>query len=268
MMYNLPTTLLGRTGLRVTRLGIGGGYCQTADGYRAALDCGVNYLDTARSYRGGEDERVIGEALVGRRERVVLATKTVKRTAAEAREELEASLRLLRTDYVDVWQLHYVNTPQILEEVLSTGGAMEAALRARQEGLTRFLGVTGHDWPSVAQAAATGLFDVVLCWYNCAMKEPEEVLFPTADRQGMGVVIMQATRNTKLLGEGGAPPLEDFFRYVLSHPSVHVVLMGLRRVEDFAHVARALAERATLDEAERQNLEAYGRAMREAGKLG
>ena len=67
MAYQLPTAELGRTGLVVTRLGIGGAYCETPEGYVAALDCGVTYVDTARAYRDGDDERVIGEAIAGDR---------------------------------------------------------------------------------------------------------------------------------------------------------------------------------------------------------
>jgi aryl-alcohol dehydrogenase-like predicted oxidoreductase len=262
MSYELPTTTLGRTGLTVTRLGIGGAYCETPDGYRAALDCGVNYLDTARAYRDGEDERVVGQALVGRRDQVILATKTQRRDAAGAREELETSLRLLRTDYLDVWQIHYLNTESEREKALGPGGAIEVAMRAREQGLVRYIGVTGHDWIQVAKAAATGLFDTVLCWYNCAMQEPEELLFPETVAQEIGVVIMSATRATKLLQAEDVPPLEDFYRYVLGHPAVSLSVMGLRSVESFERVARALAERATLDPEERQQLERYGARLR------
>jgi aryl-alcohol dehydrogenase-like predicted oxidoreductase len=279
MSYELPTITLGRTGLTVTRLGIGGAYCKTPDGYRAALDCGVNYLDTARAYRDGEDERVVGEALVGRRDQVILATKTEKRDAAGAREALETSLRLLRTDHIDVWQIHYLNTAAEREQVLAPGGAMETAIAAREQGLVRYIGVTGHKWPEIAQAAATGLFDTVLCWYNCAMSEPNEALFPQAVAHDMGVVIMSATRTEKLLqaenvpagetvppGEK-VPPLEDFYRYVLSHPAVSLSIMGLRDVATFERVARALSERATLDPEELQRMEAYGARVRATGTL-
>lgn len=267
MDYELPTTVLGRTGLTVTRLGIGGAYCETPDGYRAALDCGVTYLDTARAYRDGDDERVIGEAIAGRRHEIVLATKTGQRDAAGAREDLETSLRLLGTDYVDVWQLHYLNTQAEREQVLGPGGAMEAAIAAREQGLVRYIGVTGHEWAEVAQAVATGLFDTVLCWYNCAMQEPEELLFPQADAQGTGVVIMNATRTDKLFSADGDPAVDDFYRYVLGHPSVNVTLIGLRDLARFRRVARALAERVTLAPEDRRRLEAYGAQMRAAGKL-
>ena len=266
-MYDLPTTTLGRTGLTVTRLGIGGAYCETADGYRAALDCGVTYLDTARAYRDGDDERVIGEAIAGRRHEIVLASKSGKRDAEGAREELETSLRLLGTDYLDIWQIHYLNTQEEREQVLGPGGAMEAAVQAREQGLIRYIGVTGHDWAQVGQAVATGLFDTVLCWYNCAMPEPEELLFPHAIAHHTGVVIMNATRTDKLLDGPNAPPIAGFYRYVLAHPAVSVVLRGLRGVERFEEVARALAEREALTPEERQELEAYGAEMRAAGKL-
>ena len=268
MAVELPTTVLGRTGLTVTRLGIGGAYCPTADGYRAALDCGVTYLDTARAYRDGDDERVIGEAIAGRRHQIVLATKSVRRRAKGARKDLETSLRLLGTDYVDIWQLHYLNTRWQREQALGPGGAMEVAIRAREQGLVRWIGVTGHNWAEVAQAVATGLFDTVLCWYNCAMKEPEEALFPQAVAQNTGVVIMNATRTDRLFSPDDVPPPEDFYRYVLRHPAVDVVLMGLRDVERFRRVARALAERAALEAGAQQRLEAYGAQMRASGALG
>ncbi|MEC7842787.1 MAG: aldo/keto reductase, partial [Candidatus Latescibacterota bacterium] len=93
MKVELPRTILGRTDLEITRFGIGGAYCESADGYRTALDCGVNYVDTARSYRDGEDEKVIGKAIQGRRHSLVIASKTAKRDAKGARRELETSLR-------------------------------------------------------------------------------------------------------------------------------------------------------------------------------
>ena len=144
---------------------------------------------------------------------------------------------------------------------------METAVHAREQGLIRFIGVTGHVWAEVGKAVATGLFDTVLCWYNCAMPEPEELLFPHAVAHNTGVVIMNATRTDKLLDAPDVPPLGDFYRYVLGHPAVSVVLRGLRDVERFDQVARALAERETLTDEERRELEAYGAKMRAAGKL-
>jgi aryl-alcohol dehydrogenase-like predicted oxidoreductase len=268
MRYNLPRTILGRTGLSVTRLGVGGAYCRTVEGYRAALDCGVNYVDTARAYQDGKDEEIIGQAIVGQRDKLVLATKTLQRDASSARRDLETSLTCLRTDYVDIWQLHHLNTEAERSRALGPGGAYEAALKAREEGLIRFIGVTGHDWVEIGKAVATGLFDTVLCWYNCAMKEPEQLVFPHALTHGTGVVIMNASRNEKLFGGPEGPDPADFYRYVLSHEAVHVTLMGLRDVSLFQRIAQALAERHTLEAEERQRLEEYGAQMRSTGKLG
>ena len=267
MPDDLPRAILGRTGLTVTRLGIGGAYCETADGYRAALDCGVNYVDTARAYRDGEDEKVIGSVIQDRRDDLILATKTVQRDAAGARAELETSLRLLRTDHIDIYQIHNLNDPSHRDEVLAPGGAMEAVQKAREQGLVRFIGVTGHEWPHIAQAVDTGLFDTVLCWYNCAMKEPEETVFQAAAAHGTGVVIMNASRNDKLFDDPDAPAPEQFYRYVLSSDAVGLTIIGLRDVPRFQRVASALAERGTLTDQEQRDLEAFGARMRSAGKL-
>jgi predicted aldo/keto reductase-like oxidoreductase len=267
-MVDLPKTILGRTGLEVTRLGVGGAYCPTPEGYRRALDCGVTYVDTAPAYRDGDDERVVGLAIAGRRQDLVLATKTDKRDGAEARAQLEHSLRLLGTDYVDIWQMHYVNKDEEVRRILGPGGAMEAAVKAQEQGLVRYIGITGHVWPVVGRALTTGLFDTVLCWYNCAMPEPEELVFPEADAHDTGVVIMNATRTDKLLEPEDALPIAGFYRYVLSHPSVDVVLRGLRDpIDRFCEVADALAETDTLDAEARQAYAVYGARVRREGKL-
>jgi aryl-alcohol dehydrogenase-like predicted oxidoreductase len=268
MAYDIPRTVLGRTGLTVTRFSIGGAYCETVEGYRAALDCGVNYVDTARVYRDGEDEKVIGQAIQGRRDDLILATKTAQRDAEGARKELELSLQLLGTDYIDIYQLHHLNTQAEREQALGPGGAMEAVQKAKEEGLIRFIGVTGHDWVQIQRAVATGLFDTVLCWYNCAMKEPETTVFPAAQSHNTGVVIMNASRNDRLFDGSDAPSPEQFYRYVLSHEAVDITIMGLRDVNRFCQIASALSERATITPQEKAELEAYGSRMRAAGKLG
>jgi len=267
MAYNIPKTVLGRTGLMVTRFGIGGAYCESVEEYRTALDCGVNYVDTARVYRDGEDEKVIGQAIKGRRDNLILATKTGQCDAEGARKDLETSLRLLGTDYIDIYQLHHLNTKAQRDRALGPGGAMEAVTKAQQEGLVRFIGVTGHDWVQVQKAVATGLFDTVLCWYNCAMKEPEETVFLEARTHNTGVVIMNASRNDKLFRGQGAPPPEQFYRYVLSSDVVHLTVMGLRDMALFLRIASALSERAILTQQEKADIESYGSLMRASGKL-
>ena len=267
MAYEIPKTVLGRTGLTVTRLGIGGAYCESADGYRRAIDAGVNYMDTARVYRDGEDEKVVGTAIKGQRDALILATKTAKRDAKGARAELETSLQVLGVDYIDVYQLHHLNTQEERDQALAPGGALEMAQKARDEGLIRFIGVTGHDWVQIQHAVATGFFDTVLCWYNCAMKTPEETVFPAADKHNTGVVIMNASRNDRLFGDADAPSPEQFYRYVLSHKSVNLTIMGLRDIERFHRVAEALSEQETLASEARVDMERYGAQRLEEGAL-
>ena len=263
-VYKLPTTILGRTGLEVTRLGIGGAYCKTPKGYRKALDTGVNYVDTAPAYLEGKDEGYVGEAIKGRRHNLTVATKTWKRDAAGARKELVTSLQLLGTDYIDVWQIHFLNEVSELEQILGPGGAMETAVKAKDEGLIRFIGVTGHTWGTVSQAVATGLFDTVLCWYSCAKREPERNVFKEASKHNAGVIIMNATGTDKLLEGDDVPPLANFYRYVLGHPTVNVVLRGMRDAVQFDLVAKALAEKSVLTPEERTLMETYGARKRTA----
>ena len=267
MTYEIPRTVLGRTGLTVTRLGIGGAYCESVDGYRKAIDAGVNYMDTARVYRDGEDEKVIGAAIKGQRDRLILATKTAKRDAESARTELETSLQMLGVDYIDIYQLHHLNTQEERDQALAPDGALEMAQKARDEGLIRFIGVTGHDWVEIGHAVDTGFFDTVLCWYNCAMKTPEDTVFPAADKHNTGVVIMNASRNDRLFGNADAPSPEQFYQYVLSHKSVDLAGIRMMDVERFHRVAEALSEQETLAAAARTDLERYGAQRLEEGAL-
>jgi len=176
-------------------------------------------------------------------------------------------LKMLGTDYIDVYQLHHLNTQLDREQALAKGGALEAAQKAREEGLVRFIGVTGHDWLEVQKSVATGLFDTVLCWYNCAMREPETTIFPEAHIHNVGVVIMNASRNDKLFKGASPPSPEQFYRYVLSHRDVDITIMGLRNIDLFCQVASALSERHELTSQEKAELEAYGSEMRASGKL-
>jgi len=267
MSAELSRTTLGRTGLEVTRLGIGGCYCESVAGYRQALDCGVNYVDTARVYRDGDDERVIGEAIQGRRHQLVLATKTGQRRGDGLRRELETSLRQLQTDYIDIYQLHGLDSRDGREQALAPGGAVDAARKAQEQGLIRFLGLTGHVWDEIGQGVATGVFDTVLCWYNCAMKEPESAVFPAAAAHDVGVVIMNAGRNDRLFSASGEPPEDHFYRYVLEHPTVDLTIMGLRNTERFARIAADLAKNIELSAGQRVALENHGGALRRSGKL-
>lgn len=136
------------------------------------LEYGVNHIDTAASY--GDAELRLGPWLKNYRDQFFLATKTEKRTYQAAKDELHRSLDLLKTDHVDLWQMHILVEPDEWETAMGPGGALEAFIEAREQGLTRFLGVTGHG-TNVAQMHLKSLerfdFDSVLLPYNPTMMQ-------------------------------------------------------------------------------------------------
>jgi aryl-alcohol dehydrogenase-like predicted oxidoreductase len=176
----IATQPFGRTGHHSTRLIFGGAALGrvTQDEADRALDVllkhGVNHIDVAASY--GDAELRVAPWLKRHPGRFFVATKTGKRTAAEAREELNRSLERLGVDRIDLWQLHNLADPIEWDRALSPGGAIEAAIEAREQGLVRFVGVTGHG----AQIAATHRrslqrfdFDSVLLPYNFTTLQSE-----------------------------------------------------------------------------------------------
>jgi aryl-alcohol dehydrogenase-like predicted oxidoreductase len=174
----IGTQPFGRTGHMSTRLIFGGAAFSavTQDEADRTLDVlleyGVNHIDTAASY--GDSELRIGPWMAGHRQDFFLATKTGERTYQKARDEFHRSLERLRVDSVDLIQLHYLVDPQEWEVAMGPGGALEALIEAREQGLTRFIGVTGHD-VSVAAMHKRSLerfdFDSVLLPYNYVMMQ-------------------------------------------------------------------------------------------------
>jgi predicted aldo/keto reductase-like oxidoreductase len=161
------TRPLGRTGHRSSVLAFGGAafFGDTDDARAAAaledaLARGVNHVDVAPSY--GEAERLLGPAIARHRDRLFLACKTRERRAPKAREELHRSLERLRTDRIDLYQCHAVSDAYDLERLLGPGGALEAIVEARDAGLVRFVGITGHHCAVLREALARFPFDTVM----------------------------------------------------------------------------------------------------------
>ncbi|NWG14791.1 MAG: aldo/keto reductase [Acidobacteria bacterium] len=180
---------LGRTGLKVSPLGFG---CMTTSDpavIERAVDLGINYFDTARSYQGGNNERMVGAALKGKRSRIFISSKTQGKTRQEALADLETSLRELGTDYLDIWYLHNRNRP---EEV--TDELLETQQDARKAGKIRFAGVSTHfNMPEMlAWLVRCGRTDVTLASYNFTMKPDLTQAIQAARAAGMGVVAMKA----------------------------------------------------------------------------
>ncbi len=168
----VPRRRLGKTGQDVSIIGYGGIVAMGREQREVtrevirAIERGVNYFDVAPSYGDGEAEERLGPALLGRRDGVFLACKTEKRDRAGARAALETSLKRLRTDRFDLYQLHALTTLEDVERVMAPGGAMEAFVEAREQGLVRFLGFSAHSVDAALEAMRRFDFDTILFPFN------------------------------------------------------------------------------------------------------
>jgi len=228
----IPLRPLGRTGERVSILGLGGyhlGTLATVDDavrlVHEAIDAGVRFYDNAWEYHDGRSEEWLGRALEGRRDRVFLMTKvcTHGRDRNIALQQLEESLRRLRTDHLDLWQVHeviYENDPELH---FAKGGVIEALDQAKKDGKVRFVGFTGHKSPSIhlKMLAHDYAFDTVQMPLNCfdaTYRSFEQQVLPELQRRGI------ATLGMKSLGGDGQPILhgvvgaEEALRYAMSLP--------------------------------------------------
>ncbi|MGE5570966.1 MAG: aldo/keto reductase [Rhodospirillales bacterium] len=184
----MPMRTLGKTGLKVAVLGFG---CMTTSDpavITRAADAGINHFDTARSYQGGNNERMVGAALKGKRKQVILSSKSGASTKKEALAHLDTSLRELQTDYLDIWYLHNKNTP---EEV--TDELLEAQDEAKKAGKIRWAGVSTHLNMDrmLEHLVKRGRTDVVLTTYNFTMKPEMTRAIEAARRAGIGIVAMK-----------------------------------------------------------------------------
>jgi predicted aldo/keto reductase-like oxidoreductase len=191
----MKTVRLGKTGLMVSRIGMGGIPIQRPTEDEAikvahrALDLGVNWIDTAAGY--GNSEERFGKALAGRRDQVIVATKSGQRNKAEAAAELERSLERLKTDVIDIWQLHNVSSAETYAQVTGPGGSLEAAQEALQAGKIRHIGISGHNLDVMMKAVRSGLFETIQFPFNYVTREPADELIPLARAHDVGFIGMK-----------------------------------------------------------------------------
>ena len=223
--HNSTRTLFGAAALgRVTQ-------AEADSTLEVLLQYGVNHIDTAASY--GDAELRIGPWMEQHRGDFFLATKTGERTYQQAREEFHRSLERLRVDQVDLIQLHNLVDPQEWEVAMGPGGALEAVVEAREEGLVRFIGVTGHADPVVVrQSFERWPFDTVLLPLNCV--DPHHLSFeketlPKAVAKGLGRLGMKAFASGNLVKHGIEANACLRYAYGLD---VSTVVVGCRTVEE------------------------------------
>src|SRR3954453_20864729 len=205
-----PKRVFGKTGEKLTIIGQAGGrfpMCSFEDAKaitRRAYDLGINYFDCARIYWNGKSEEVYGAVLPPFRKKIFLTTKSPERSRAGAEADLEKSLRALKTDYLDLWQIHQVSEMKEVEQIFAPGGAIEAFVAAKKAGKCRFIGFTGHHDPEVhlAMLKHYDKYDTILMPLHAA--DPsylsfEKNVLPVAIERGMGIQGMKSTANAKLL---------------------------------------------------------------------
>jgi predicted aldo/keto reductase-like oxidoreductase len=224
----------GKTGVKLTVIGQGGArlaLLRTKERARAhvrhAYDLGLNYFDCAHSYWEGRSEEVYGDVLSEVRKELFITTKCIKRTRKEAEDELQLSLKSLKTNYIDLWQMHGLQEQDDIDRIFGPGGAIEAFEAAKKAGECRFIGFTGHHDPKVHLAALKAYdgWDSILMPLHAA--DPaylsfERNVLPVAAERGVGIQAMKVFGNAFLLRVMNA---EECLRYVLSLP-VHCAAVG------------------------------------------
>jgi len=233
---------LGRTGLKISRLGFGGIPIQKIDaaGTKVLMhqlkDAGINYIDTARGYTVSES--YLGEALEGIREHFVLATKSMARDKAGMAADIETSLKNLRTDYIDLYQVHNPNVAQ-LEQVIAPGGALEALLEAKAAGKIGHIGLTGHSTEVFEKALELDWVETFMFPYNIVETQGERLMTRLA-KKGIGFVCM------KPLAGGAIEDATLALRYICANPDVTVVIPGMAEEKEIAQNIAAVSDDSPL----------------------
>jgi uncharacterized protein len=228
----IPKRTLGRTGEKLTIVGMGGARFHLIpfeDGtalVRRAYELGINYFDMARSYWNGRAEEVYGAAIPPFRKKIFLTSKSGVRTRQGAEAELETSLRLMKTDYLDLWQMHGINTKDDVQKSLAPGGALEAFVAAKKAGKVRFIGFTGHADPAfnLEMLRSYDGFDTMLMPLHVAdtvYLSFEKNALPASVERGIGQFGMKIFGNAFLLRTFS---VRDCLGYTLSLPVTAVTL--------------------------------------------
>ena len=243
--------ILGKTGLKISRMGFGGIPIQKIDAegtkvlMHRLLEAGVNYIDTARGYSVSEE--YLGYALEGIRDQFVLATKSMARSKEAMAADIDVSLRNLRTDYIDLYQVHNPNMAQF-EEVIAPGGALEALMEAKAQGKIGHIGITAHSREVFEKALSMDWVETVMFPYNLVETQGED-LMKRCTEQNVGFIDMKPLA-------GGA--LEDAtlaLRFICANPDVTVVIPGMAEEKEIAQNLAAVEDTVPLSEADWAKIE-------------
>lgn len=260
----LPRRTLGRTGAEVSILAFGCGsrflmYEEEQNAIEVlnrAIDQGITYLDTAYSYGDGKSESRVGKVMAARRKEVWLATKIPDRTRDAFLRRLEASLKRLQVDQVDLLHIHGLGGSDDLALIEARDGAMKALLEAREQKMARFVGMTSHTSGEVlAQAIEHNDLDCVQMALNATRNGRfEELALPAAKKRNLGIIAMKVTGQEFLLGTGpGKTNMDALLHYSMSLP-VGTAVVGMPKVEMLAYNLAVARNFSRLNEWEMEQL--------------
>ena len=226
----MERVVLGKTGLEVNRLGFGGIPIQRVDEDQAvetvlyAVEKGLNFIDTSRAYTTSEHR--IGLALRQTDKRVIVASKSHGLTSEELRADLEISLKELQKGFIELYQCHFVKDDKEYEQIISSGGALEGLMRAKEEGLIGHIGITSHSLDLTDRILDDGLFETIMVCFSILEPLAREKIIPKAIRKGIRVIAMKPFSG----GVIDNPTLA--LKYVFSQPGV-VVIAGVEHKDLF-----------------------------------
>ena len=249
--------ILGKTGLKISRMGFGGIPIQKTSAeetktlIRFLMEQGVNYIDTARGYTVSEE--YLGYALEGIRDRFVIATKSMARTKEAMEKDISISMKNLRTDYIDLYQVHNP-TAKDLEQVLAPGGALEALREAKAAGKIGHIGITLHAVELFEQAVEMDWVETIMFPYNIVETQGEELIAKCKEKN-IGFIDM------KPLAGGAIEDAKTAIRFIVNNPNVTVVIPGMATVEEAKENLASAEDTAPLTEQENAAIESIRKAL-------
>ena len=249
--------ILGKTGLKISRMGFGGIPIQKTSAeetktlIRFLMEQGVNYIDTARAYT--VSETYLGYALEGIRDRFVIATKSMARTKEAMEKDISISMNNLRTDYIDLYQVHNP-TAKDLEQVLAPGGALEALREAKAAGKIGHIGITLHAVELFEQAVEMDWVETIMFPYNIVETQGEELIAKCKEKN-IGFIDM------KPLAGGAIEDAKTAIRFIVNNPNVTVVIPGMATVEEAKENLASAEDTAPLTEQENAAIESIRKAL-------
>ncbi len=242
---------LGKTGLKISRMGFGGIPIQRVDAsvtrelVKAMAEKGINYIDTARGYT--VSEAYLGEALEGLRDKFVLATKSMSRTKEAMAKDIDISLGNLRTDHIDLYQVHNPNMEQ-LEQVIAAGGALEALQEAKAAGKIGHIGVTAHSLEVFEKALELDWVETIMFPYNIVETQAVELIKKCTEKN-IGFITM------KPLAGGAIEDATLAIRFICANPDVTVVIPGMFDLKEIDQNLAACEDKTPLSEGELAKME-------------